>query len=578
MGNLSSKKSIVHDNTEEVDFDHFQILRAIGKGSFGKVCIVQRIDSKKMYAMKYMNKMQCIEKDAVRNVLREIEILAVLNHPFLVNMWFSFQDAEDMFMVVDLLLGGDIRYHIQQSGRFDEYRVKLYICELALALDYLQEQHVIHRDIKPDNILLDEDGHVHITDFNIATVLHDKQLATSMTGTKPYMAPEVFDCAVDECPGYSYAVDWWSLGICAYEMLRCKRPFDIHSGTSIMEVRQMFALYNVHFSASLSSGMKDLLKKLLCVKSENRITRLVDLMKIPYLQDIDPKALLEKKISPPYVPPKDHLNCDPTFELEEMIIEARPLHKKKKRLSKQNYKREQQHRGSVSGLITDPLQARLQEINDEFNVYNREKEKENKERERKEQEWQKELDEDMRKADPHADYRRDLKLALPVPTALLRLSPSMSRSRKSPSTSTDTDADTKKTTAVHKATSPMKWLESPRKDKPILKPFQSIDRSAGDSDSSSESIDRDAEMTTYKCDSTHEKHLKTKCSPSSKRTPESISSKQRRKQKISSHIGYNRNSSSISQESETDCPFYEPDLADSKITENKENQRKDSIS
>ena len=98
-----------------------------------------------MYAMKYMNKNMCIQKDAIRNVFREIELLQSLDHPFLVNLWFTFQDLEDMFMVVDLLLGGDLRYHIQQDVKFDEGRVRLYLCEIGLALDYLQQQRVLHR-------------------------------------------------------------------------------------------------------------------------------------------------------------------------------------------------------------------------------------------------------------------------------------------------------------------------------------------------------------------------------------------------------------------------------------------------
>ncbi|KAK2143676.1 hypothetical protein LSH36_821g00027 [Paralvinella palmiformis] len=98
-----------------------------------------------MYAMKYMNKNMCIEKGAIRNVLQEMELLRRLDHPFLVNLWFTFQDQEDMFMVVDLLLGGDLRYHIQHDIRFDETRVKLYVCEIGLALDYLRKQNIIHR-------------------------------------------------------------------------------------------------------------------------------------------------------------------------------------------------------------------------------------------------------------------------------------------------------------------------------------------------------------------------------------------------------------------------------------------------
>ncbi|KAJ3626659.1 hypothetical protein MTP99_017139 [Tenebrio molitor] len=97
--------------------------------------------------MKYMNKHQCMERDALKNVLREVEILTRLEHPFLVNIWFSFQDEEDLFMVTDLLLGGDLRYHIQQEVNFSEDAVKLMVAELALALDYLQSKRIIHRSV-----------------------------------------------------------------------------------------------------------------------------------------------------------------------------------------------------------------------------------------------------------------------------------------------------------------------------------------------------------------------------------------------------------------------------------------------
>ncbi|XP_016403211.1 serine/threonine-protein kinase 32B-like [Sinocyclocheilus rhinocerous] len=98
-----------------------------------------------MYAMKYMNKQKCIERDEVRNVLRELQVMQHLQHPFLVNLWFSFQDEEDLFMVVDLLLGGDLCFHLQKKVGFNEQTVKLYVCELVLALDYLQRSHIIHR-------------------------------------------------------------------------------------------------------------------------------------------------------------------------------------------------------------------------------------------------------------------------------------------------------------------------------------------------------------------------------------------------------------------------------------------------
>ncbi|XP_071483363.1 serine/threonine-protein kinase 32B-like [Diadema antillarum] len=322
-----------------------------------------------MFAMKYMNKAMCIRKDAVRNVLREQEILQALEHPFLVNLWFTFQDEEDMFMVVDLLLGGDLRYHIQQGVKFDAERVKLYVCEIGLALDYLRSQNIIHRDIKPDNILLDEDGHVHITDFNIATIVKENTYGTSMSGTKPYMAPEIFQTATDDCKGYSYPVDWWSLGVCAYEMLRGKRPFDIHANSSIGDIQHLFSTSNVHYPSNWNPSMTDLIKQLLAIDPCQRISSLEALSRHPFMTDVDWDVVLEMEIKPSFVPPKDHLNCDPTFELEEMIIEARPLHKKKKRLAKQS------SRAKDSKEIDEEMQAMLDNLSAEFRVYNRERTK-----------------------------------------------------------------------------------------------------------------------------------------------------------------------------------------------------------
>uniref|UniRef100_A0A8C9A077 Serine/threonine-protein kinase 32B n=1 Tax=Prolemur simus TaxID=1328070 RepID=A0A8C9A077_PROSS len=369
MGGNHSHKLPAIDENEEVNFDHFQILRAIGKGSFGKVCIVQKRDTKKMYAMKYMNKQKCIERDEVRNVFRELQIMQGLEHPFLVNLWYSFQDEEDMFMVVDLLLGGDLRYHLQQNVRFTEGAVKLYICELALALEYLQRYHIIHRDIKPDNVLLDEHGHVHITDFNIATVVEGAERASSMAGTKPYMAPEVFQVYVDGGPGYSYPVDWWSLGVTAYELLRGWRPYEIHSATPIDEILNMFKVERVHYSSTWCRGMVALLKKLLTKDPESRLSSLRDVQSVPYLADVNWDAVFEKTLMPGFVPNKGRLNCDPTFELEEMILESKPLHKKKKRLAKNRSKDGTKDSCPLNGH----LQQCLETVRKEFIVFNREK-------------------------------------------------------------------------------------------------------------------------------------------------------------------------------------------------------------
>ncbi|XP_043912748.1 serine/threonine-protein kinase 32C [Protopterus annectens] len=323
-----------------------------------------------MYAMKYMNKQQCIERDEVRNVFRELEILQDIEHVFLVNLWYSFQDEEDMFMVVDLLLGGDLRYHLQQNVQFTEETVKLYMCEMTLALDYLRSQHIIHRDVKPDNILLDEQGHAHLTDFNIATIIRNGERATALAGTKPYMAPEIFQSFVKGGTGYSFEVDWWSLGVTAYELLRGWRPYDIHSGNTVESLLQLFSTVSVQYSSAWSKELVSLLRKLLTVNPEHRFSSLPDIQTAAYLSTVDWDEIYEKKVEPGFVPNKGRLHCDPTFELEEMILESRPLHKKKKRLAK-NRSRDNSKDSTQSE--NDYLQECLEVVQQEFMVFNREK-------------------------------------------------------------------------------------------------------------------------------------------------------------------------------------------------------------
>ncbi|CAG7733673.1 unnamed protein product [Allacma fusca] len=303
MGVNQSARSKHHiKDDEEVNFDHFQILRAIGKGSFGKVCIVQKKDTGQMYAMKYMSKAVCLERDALRNVLREIEILVQLDHPFLVNLWFSFHDEEDMFLVQDLLLGGDLRYHLTQNVQFPLEAVRLYVAEIALALDYLQAKRIIHRDIKPDNILLDEEGHAHLTDFNVATLVEDNQLASSLSGTKPYMAPEVYACSADEIPGYDFAIDWWSLGVVAFELSSGRRPYEIHSQTPNKDIRSLFLKFP-EWPSIWPEPFLILVKRLINPNPQNRLKTLDDLKALPFMCDLDWEAILEKSVVPEFTPP-----------------------------------------------------------------------------------------------------------------------------------------------------------------------------------------------------------------------------------------------------------------------------------
>ncbi|KAI8976772.1 kinase-like domain-containing protein [Pilobolus umbonatus] len=220
MGTVCCKEQDI-DSTQEPELSHFQLQKIIGKGVFGRVRIVQHKRTKKQYALKYINKSICIKQRSISQIISERHILERIEHPLISNLRYAFQDDETLFMALDLMKGGDLRFHLNQQLYFPEEQVRHYIAATAIALHYLHKKRIVHRDIKPENILLDDKGYAHVTDFNIAIQLNPKQpMMWSMAGTMAYMAPEMVSRK-----GYTTAVDWWSLGIMAYELLFGMRPF-----------------------------------------------------------------------------------------------------------------------------------------------------------------------------------------------------------------------------------------------------------------------------------------------------------------------------------------------------------------
>ena len=169
-----------------------------------------------------MSKAKIISRRSEENIMGERNILSKIHHPFIVNIYFSFQDYDNLYLLMDLLTGGDLRYHLTHKKPcvFNENQTKFFISNIILALEYLHNQKIIHRDIKPENLVLDINGYVRLTDFGIAVINKDDKNLKESSGTAGYMAPEVM-----LQQGHSYPADFFALGVIGYEFMIGNRPY-----------------------------------------------------------------------------------------------------------------------------------------------------------------------------------------------------------------------------------------------------------------------------------------------------------------------------------------------------------------
>ncbi|GAW13869.1 hypothetical protein ANO14919_032600 [Xylariales sp. No.14919] len=323
MGNSQGKPV---DLNGEVNLNHFRLLRVVGRGAFGKVRIVERKDTGLSFALKYIRKDEVVRSESVRNIIRERRMLEHVNHPFICNLRYSFQDIEYMYLVVDLMSGGDLRFHISRKT-FTEDAVRFWISELACALRYVHGQGIIHRDVKPDNVLLDADGHVHLTDFNVASDIIAGKMLTSKSGTLAYLAPEVYGGR-----GYDVRADWWSLGVLFYECIYNKRPFEGNSETSLTNV---ILHANAKFpitQPAVSPNCVQAIKKALEPNPDLRLGHTwQNFIEDPFFAMVDFEMLEAKQIEPVFVPSADKTNFDATYDLEELLLEEAPLEARARR-------------------------------------------------------------------------------------------------------------------------------------------------------------------------------------------------------------------------------------------------------
>lgn len=285
----------------KVTAEDFQLLKVIGKGSFGKVMQVKKKDTGKIYAMKVLQKEAIINRNQVIHTRSEKSILQQVQHPFIVGLHYAFQTKDKLYMILDYVNGGELFFHLKHEGKFSESRVKFYTAEISLALAHLHELGIVYRDLKPENILLDCDGHIVITDFGLSKQMMvppsgDTSEATTHTfcGTPEYLAPEVL-----RGQGHGTPVDWWSLGTLVYEMLTGLPPF-YSANTNVMY--QKILSSELRFPPDMSGDCRSFLSGLLERDPAKRMDG-EDVMKHPWLSSIDWDKLLQKKVPAPWKPP-----------------------------------------------------------------------------------------------------------------------------------------------------------------------------------------------------------------------------------------------------------------------------------
>lgn len=289
---------MARDGYEKAEPSHFELLKVLGQGSFGKVFLVRKVvgkDSGTLYAMKVLKKATLKVRDRVRTKM-ERNILVDVEHPFIVRLHYAFQTEGKLYLILDFLRGGDLFSRLSKEVMFTEDDVKFYLAELALALDHIHKLGIIYRDLKPENILLDTEGHISLTDFGLSKQPLDDSKAYSFCGTVEYMAPEIVNRK-----GHTFTADWWSFGVLMFEMLTGALPFQ---GANRKDTMTQILKAKLGMPHNLSSEAQALLRVLFKRNPTNRLGSggVEEIKNHIFFATIDWDALYKKEIRPPFKP------------------------------------------------------------------------------------------------------------------------------------------------------------------------------------------------------------------------------------------------------------------------------------
>ena len=323
-----------------VDLRSFRLLRTIGKDNICKVRIVEKIQERNLHVLKIFSKQALADYLATTGVIMERNLLELFDHPLIVSLQYAFQDENNLYMVMPLMQGGDLRFHLQKrSIRVSEELIRCYAAEVICALRYLHGKGLMHRDIRPENLLLDQEGHIHLCNFKSAILLPKDQRAIlkERAGTITYMPPEsLFQT------GYRESFDYWSLGIVLFELMFGLPPY---RGQSLKEQQDIIESccglpIPMEMSDVYSPVCMEFIQGLLQKDPQLRLSSGLHgkpaAHQHPFLADLDWCAVREKRLDLPWHPSSKELHFDGRFALED-VRQERSLRVRRKQTLQRNY-------------------------------------------------------------------------------------------------------------------------------------------------------------------------------------------------------------------------------------------------
>uniref|UniRef100_A0A3P8N8F4 Protein kinase C n=1 Tax=Astatotilapia calliptera TaxID=8154 RepID=A0A3P8N8F4_ASTCA len=286
----------------------FDLIRVIGRGSYAKVLLVRLKKNEQMYAMKVVKKELVHDDEDIDWVQTEKHVFEQAStNPFLVGLHSCFQTESRLFLVIEYVNGGDLMFHMQRQRKLPEEHARFYAAEICIALNFLHEKGIIYRDLKLDNVLLDHEGHIKLTDYGMCKEgIRPGDTTSTFCGTPNYIAPEIL-----RGEDYGFSVDWWALGVLMFEMMAGRSPFDIITDNPDMNTEeylfQVILEKPIRIPRSLSVKAAGVLKGFLNKDPKERLgcqvqTGFTDIKSHTFFRSIDWEQLEKKEVTPPFKP------------------------------------------------------------------------------------------------------------------------------------------------------------------------------------------------------------------------------------------------------------------------------------